>query len=79
MTPPRSSGFRRRAMDLPKGLSPFLSTQLNFLSDTNNFILNMLQKYSNFATHQTDDFTVLWQNVYENLVNRIPADFDKSK
>ena len=39
----------------------------------------MLQKYSNFATHQTDDFTVLWQNVYENLVNRIPADFDKSK
>jgi len=22
--------------DLPKGLSPFLSTQLNFLSDTNN-------------------------------------------
>ena len=37
----------------------------------------MLQKYSNFAT--TDDFTVLWQNVYENLVNRIPADFDKSK
>ena len=23
--------------DLPKGLSPFLSTQLNFLSDTNNF------------------------------------------
>ena len=62
-----------------KGLSPFLSTQLNFLSDTNNFILNMLQKYSNFATHQTDDFTVLWQNVYENLVNRIPADFDKSK
>ena len=51
----------------------------HFLSDTNNFILNMLQKYSNFATHQTDDFTVLWQNVYENLVNRIPADFDKSK
>ena len=29
--------------------------------------------------HQTDDLTVLWKNVYENLVNRIPADFDKSK
>ena len=29
--------------------------------------------------HQTEDLTMLWQNVCENLASRIPADFDKSK
>lgn len=29
--------------------------------------------------HQTDDLALLWQNVRENLVSRIPADFDLRK
>jgi len=29
--------------------------------------------------HQTENLSLLWQNVRENLVRRIPADFDKSK
>jgi len=29
--------------------------------------------------HLTDDLPKLWKNVCDNLTNRIPADFDKSK
>ena len=29
--------------------------------------------------HQTENLTLLWQNVCENLSHRIPADFDKGK
>ena len=29
--------------------------------------------------HQTEDLAVLWKSVCENLTNRIPSDFDKSK
>ena len=29
--------------------------------------------------HRDDDLTMLWKNVRENLMNRIPTDFDKSK
>ena len=58
--------------DLPKGLSPFLSTQLNFLSDTNNF------KLLKTSSHDYEEYLYIFsESSFKPLKNHLDSIPDK--